>query len=116
MDKIIYSSGDLFLGKKYKSLLERFVYGSYEDTIYITYWSVMHFISGVIVGYIYLRNNNKKNEYFKVMLIIHTLWELWQILIGMSYPYKIRGHNNIFDIILDTIFFMLGSFLVNVLI
>ena len=44
------------------------------------------------------------------MFIIHTLWELWQVLIGMSNPTKITGLGNIVDIFADTILFMVGAF------
>ena len=46
------------------------------------------------------------------MFIIHTIWELWQMLIGMSKPYKLTGRSNLIDTIMDTIFFMVGAYIV----
>ena len=40
------------------------------------------------------------------------MWEFWQMLVGMSKPYKLTGRNNLIDIIIDTIFFMLGAYIV----
>ena len=99
---ILYKSGDLFFPSKIKNFLETFIYGSYDNTFYITYWSIMHYISGVICG-LFIRD-------WKISLVLHAIWELWQIFIGMSKPHKIVGKNNIVDIILDTIFFMAGFF------
>lgn len=115
LKKIIYNSGDLFLPPSIKKVLDKDIIGSRKNTFYFSGWSIMHFISGIITGYIYLLYTNKPqntNKYYYSMFIIHTIWELWQILIGMSNPLNITGHNNIVDIISDTIYFMLGCYLV----
>ncbi len=111
MQKLLYDSGDLFLPKKVKNILESHIYGNYNQSIYITYWSLMHLLSGILSGYIYLYLGYKTKDYYWNLFIFHTLWEIWQIVIGMSKPFKIAGKNNIFDTILDTIFFMLGAFI-----
>ncbi len=46
-----------------------------------------------------------------MMLIIHTLWEFWQTIIGMAKPYNLTGRNNIVDSIVDTLLFMLGAYI-----
>lgn len=46
------------------------------------------------------------------MFIIHTIWEFWQMLIGMSKPYELVGRSNLVDTIMDTIFFMLGAYII----
>ena len=46
------------------------------------------------------------------MFILHTFWELWQAIIGMSRPYKLTGRSNLVDTILDTIFFIFGAYVV----
>ena len=45
------------------------------------------------------------------MFVVHTLWELWQMLIGMSKPYKLTGRSNVVDTLMDTVFFMLGAYM-----
>ena len=112
MQKLLYNSGDLFLPKEVKDVLETHIYGNYNQTIYITYWSFMHLLSGILTGYIYLSLGYKTKNYYWNLFIIHTLWEIWQIIIGMSKPLKIVGKNNIFDTILDTIFFMIGCLII----
>ena len=47
------------------------------------------------------------------MLIIHTIWEVWQIFIGMSKPFSLTGDNNSIDIFVDTAAFMLGTYIAN---
>ena len=41
-------------------------------------------------------------------IIGHTLWEIWQMMIGMSHPCKIKGAGNLVDVLMDTSFFMAG--------
>jgi hypothetical protein len=43
--------------------------------------------------------------------MINTTWETWQVIIGMSKPYNIIGRNGMIDTLVDTILFMLGSYL-----
>ena len=45
------------------------------------------------------------------MFALHTIWECWQILIGMSKPYMLTGRGNLVDIVVDTLMFMLGAYL-----
>jgi len=42
------------------------------------------------------------------------MWELWQILIGMSKPYKLSGRSNLIDTVMDTLFFMSGAYVIRV--
>lgn len=106
----LFQSGDLFLSKQMRSFLETFLYGSYKYSIYITLWSIVHLLSGIIVAYTF--RYYKVTEPYLKGFAIHSLWELWQIYIGMSHPYNFTGKNNIFDILLDTGFFMFGMWLV----
>lgn len=108
---LLFRSGDLFFTRRIRNFLETFIYGSYDQSIYVTYWSIMHFISGIIC-YLILR---KYNGVWLKMFVIHSIWEIWQIFIGMSKPLTVVGHNNIFDTILDTIFFMIGGIVIHFL-
>ncbi len=102
-----YRSGDLFATKPIRRFLETFLYGSYNDTVYVTYWSIMHMISGIVFAKI-VTLWKFTNQPYLVGFLVHTVWELWQVWIGMSKPTSFVGHNNIVDTILDTGFFMAG--------
>jgi hypothetical protein len=109
---VIHSSGDVFLPEKLKNILRTDLIGSTEKTFYVSGWSIVHLINGIIVGYIYLYFKWERRLYFFKLFIIHTLWELWQMLIGMSHPYKLSGHNNLIDTLMDTLLFMVGAYIV----
>jgi hypothetical protein len=110
--KIIYSSGDVFLPEALKTILQKDIIGSSEKTFYISGWSIVHFINGILFGYLYLYFKYDIRSYFLSMFILHTLWELWQTIIGMAKPYKITGRSNIVDTIMDTILFMCGTYII----
>lgn len=112
IQNLIYNSGDVFLPEKVKYILGIDLLGTSKNTFYVSGWSIVHLISGVIIGYLYLYFKGDVRFYTYKMFIIHTLWEYWQMLIGMSKPYKLTGRSNIIDIILDTIFFMIGAYIV----
>lgn len=116
LQKIIYNSGDVFLPEKVKKILGTVLIGTSKKTFYVSGWSIVHLISGIIIGYIYLYFKGDTRLYTLRLFIIHTIWEVWQVLIGMSNPHKLTGHNNLIDIIMDTIFFMLGAYIVLLLI
>ena len=109
---MMYDSGDVFLPKKIKQMLEIDLVGSSKKTFYISGWSVIHLISGILLGYFYLHFRWDTKMYICNMFLIHGTWELWQIFIGMSKPYKLTGYSNLIDTIMDTIFFMLGAYVI----
>ncbi len=111
IEQIIYRSGDIFLPENVKTILKTDIIGSSKKTFYISGWSINHFISGILVGYLYLYLKYDIKRYAINMLIIHCLWEFWQILIGMSKPYKLIGTNNLIDTIIDTLLFMVGAYI-----
>ena len=113
LQKIIYSSGDVFLPESIKTILGTDLLGDSKKTFYVSGWSIVHFINGILFGYLYLYFNGNRKLYFYKMFILHTMWELWQMLIGMSNPYKLTGRSNIIDTLMDTVFFMLGAYLVH---
>jgi hypothetical protein len=98
------ASGDLFLPSTIKQFLYINIIGSDKSLIYISYWSILHFISGFLIGLII----PNYNAYYWTGLLIHTLWELWQKFIGMT-VWNLRGG---IDTIMDTILFIFGMFLV----
>jgi hypothetical protein len=109
---IMYNSGEAFLPQTVKYILETNFFGSNKKTFYISGWSMVHLMNGMIIGFIYLYFRYNTRFYFLVMFIIHTLWEAWQIFIGLSKYYKLSGPNNLVDTIMDTLFFMIGTYIV----
>jgi VanZ family protein len=111
-EEMLYHSGDFFLPKPIKQTLDKSIYMTSDYSFYINGWTFVHFFSGMLVGAIYLYLDKPIKYYYYKMFIIHTIWELWQMLIGMSKPYKLTGDSNLIDTIVDTIVFMIGSYIV----
>jgi Cu-Zn family superoxide dismutase len=101
-DSILYRSGDLFLNDAAKKFLYSYIAGNDSSLVYINYWSVIHFLSGILV-FMGLRLLGIDN-YYLIGLVIHTLWEFWQLSIGMT-KLNPRG---LIDIGMDTGIFMGG--------
>lgn len=95
-----YASGDLFLPKEVRRILETYIIGHETSLVYITLWSFMHMLSGVLFIFV----SNSLVDY----VIVHTIWEIWQIYIGMTPIHTIRG---IIDVFVDTIMGMIGFIL-----
>lgn len=114
-EKIIYNSGDVFLPESVRNILGTVIYkypnSKTNYTFYIQGWTFIHFLNGIITGYLYLYFDYTKKNYFLYMFMLHTLWEIWQIIIGMSKPLSITGRNNIIDTLVDTLAFLSGSYL-----
>lgn len=102
----VYRSGDIWLPQETVEWLHTYVLGNDRTLFYINYWHGMHFLSGVLYGLFLLFY--KVDSPFVSYLVIHTLWELWQMWIGMTTP-NLRG---ILDIGVDTAMGCLGLFLV----
>jgi len=102
-------SGDLYLPYPIRNFLGIYLIGSPTSLVYIKLWSILHMISGMIVGY-FLRYYTRFTfmESILMGLIIHTLWELWQYIIKNT-QYTLRGY---IDIFVDTIMFMIGFLLI----
>ena len=109
MQRILYNSGDVFLPENIKQILGTDIIGSSKKTFYVSGWSIIHFLNGIIIGFFYLYFKYDIKFYTISLLFIHTLWEIWQIIIGMAKPYKLTGRSNLIDSILDTVFFMSGA-------
>jgi hypothetical protein len=107
----LYNSGDIFLPAPIKKMLDKYIYTTSNNSFYINGWTFLHYFSGMIIGAIYLYLGKKISFYYYYKLfIIHTIWELWQMLIGMSKPWKLTGHSNLIDTFVDTFVFMLGAY------
>ncbi len=109
-NKILYKSGDAFLPEKVVKFLDKGIYFDNTKTFYINLWTGLHFLSGFIVGLLYLKYKKSVKNYYWIMIIIHTFWEMWQTYIGMAKPWKLTGGSNLIDSIMDTLAFLLGSY------
>jgi hypothetical protein len=81
---------------KVREFLYTNIIGSDKTLIYISYWSIIHFISGILTWIIV-------SDYFNGFLV-HTIWEMWQKIIGMT-VWNFRG---VVDTLMDTVLFMIG--------
>jgi hypothetical protein len=95
-----YASGDLFLPKEIRDFLKIYIIGNDRSLFYISFWSLMHTFSGVLFSFV----SNSLQGY----LVVHTIWELWQIYIKMTPIDTLRG---VIDIFTDTFMGVLGFIL-----
>jgi hypothetical protein len=112
LQKILYSSGDAFLPKGVRDFLDSGFYPDKTETFYINGWTGVHFILGIVTGFIFMRWFHSNKKYYFNLFIIHTLWESWQVLIGMAKPWTFSGSSNLLDSIVDTVVFILGGYIV----
>jgi len=109
------NSGDLFLDEKHniRGRLEYYFIGNDSSLFYVNGWSFIHFLSGFFLGLFLLTirrkeyelNIYKRRRYYFEGLLIHSIWELWQIFIENTKFTTLRG---IIDIFTDTSFFLIG--------
>ena len=64
LKNIIYNSGDVFLPDNIKEILSYNLIGSHKKTFYISGWSIVHFINGIIFGYLYLYSCQSHRPHF----------------------------------------------------
>lgn len=95
-DSYIYKSGDAFAPEYVKKFLDTYLYGSADTLVYANIWSLVHMLSGVLTRLL--------TKDARVALLVHTLWECWQLYIGMTRP-NLRGF---IDILSDTLYFFIG--------
>lgn len=104
---ILYLSGDVFLPKKMRTVLERYHIGNDKSLVYVTNWSIMHFFTGFFTG-ILLLSFYPEYDYYWTGFWIHTLWEVWQILVSNTPWWTLRGQ---VDVVVDTVIFLAGMYL-----
>jgi hypothetical protein len=104
---ILFRSGDLFLPKSVREFLEQYYVGSDTSLVYITNWTLVHLLSGVILA-LYLFPSMPKQPALWRIFWIHSAWELWQILGQNTAIYTWRG---ILDVAMDTFATMAGAWL-----
>lgn len=101
-------TGDLLLPKPLKMFLETYLIGSPTSLFYITLWSVLHFLTGCSFALYFARTVYGRTftytQAFWTAFVIHTLWEIWQLVITNT-PTTLRGY---IDFLVDTGLFMAG--------
>jgi len=101
---IFYRSGDVFLPKGVRSFLEHYHIGDSRSVFYVSNWTGVHFLSGILTGW-FLLNYQPQYDYYITGFILHTIWEFWQIFIGMT---KIGTPRGQMDLVVDTVAFLIG--------
>jgi len=102
-------TGDLLLPRPILNILEYYHIGDKTTIFYITNWSIVHFLSGVLTAFLIVRYYPQRNLYW-TGFYIHTIWELYQIAVRNTPITTLRGFT---DTIVDTLLFMFGMFLYN---
>ena len=115
-NKIIYKSGDFLLPQSIKKVFDILLYKNSNYSFYVEVWHIVHFFSGFLIGLIYIYTGYSKDAYLWNLFIIHTIWEYWQVYIGMSKPFRLTYHNNLFDMMFDTFIFMVGGYVAFILV
>jgi hypothetical protein len=100
-EKVLFRSGDLFLPTSVRGFLETYWIGNDTSIFYISWWTFIHFISGILTGWIL----SDFTYYYIYGFLIHTIWELWQIIGKNTKYWTTRGQ---VDVLVDTISYMLG--------
>jgi hypothetical protein len=113
----LYRLGDAYLPPHVSKILDYRFAGS-NNGYYVDFWSVTHFVWGMIINAVlgWFRLFNATTIYV-MGFILHTLWELFQVMIGMSTFCRYHSYRpfGLADTILDTLFFMFGMVLMNII-
>lgn len=102
---VLFLSGDLFLPKSVRRVLEHYYVGNDRTLIYITNWSLVHFFTGVLTAWV-LETHYPGYDTLFTAFLLHTMWEIWQLAVRNT-PWTLRGF---LDVGMDTLLF-LGGFL-----
>lgn len=102
---VLFLSGDLFLPKSVRRVLEHYYVGNDRTLIYITNWSLVHFFTGVLTAWV-LETHYPRYDTLFTAFLLHTMWEIWQLAVRNT-PWTLRGF---LDVGMDTLLF-LGGFL-----
>ncbi len=109
-NEILQKINHAFLSEKYSKRLSKPFLGS-KQHIYFDGWSLIHLTNGLICGYVYIKMNFNMTHYYCILLVLHIIWEIYQIYIHSSNPHSLTGPNSLTDGLIDTLLFMFGVFL-----
>jgi hypothetical protein len=104
---VLFRSGDLFLPTPVRQFLEYYYVGSDTSLVYITNWTLVHVLTGIVLAFYIFPSMTKKDTLWRIFWI-HSAWEAWQIL-GKNTPiHTLRG---MLDVLVDTSATMLGAWM-----
>lgn len=84
-----------------RRVLETYWIGNDQSLIYVTNWTLVHFLSGVLLVWAVPTVSGRTAFW------VHSAWEAWQILVGNTPWRTTRGQ---LDVLVDTLFFMAGVY------
>lgn len=110
--RVYKNFGDLYVSQNILQYLNSYLIGNDSTILYLSLWSINHFLSGFVLYlllsfinvYSILSPTNSQEKYW-IGFILHTLWEIFQIVIENTELTTLRGQ---VDVIIDTIVFMGG--------
>ena len=107
LPNILFRSGDLFLPNNLVGMLNTYLVGDDTTLFYVNIWTILHFSSGILIGFL-LVFYKSASTYFWTGFLIHTAWEIWQIIVKNTPIQTLRGQ---IDILTDTFAFLIGMYL-----
>jgi hypothetical protein len=112
-NSLLYRSGDAFAPEHIRKQLFEYIIGGPNTLFYLNYWSIIHMLSGILVAAILHKIYGTASgfNYYFAGFLIHTLWETWQMLIGMSIYKGVHALRQWIDTGVDTLMFMSGMFI-----
>ena len=106
-NRFLTKTGDLLLPKPVLHFLEYYYIGNDTSLFYISNWTVVHFLSGILTAHLIIKYLPTYQLYL-TGFYTHTLWELYQVAVRNTRITTARGF---VDMIVDTMFFMIGMVL-----
>ncbi len=76
---------------------------SFDDGVYLDFWSVVHFLSGVILGLIFILFNLDLRSALLASFGLAALYELWEIFMKLS--------EDVPNVIMDIFLVVSGTYL-----
>ncbi len=93
-----------FMPQKLRDWMNAFIIKA--NPVFINRWAFIHLISGILVG-LFMDN-------WLVALVLHTVYEIWEWAAGPGYMGRTLTKVVIIDSVIDTVFYMVGFFVVQV--
>jgi hypothetical protein len=107
IENTFWKTRDLFLPYELRKFLGHYYIGNDKSTFYITNWSIVHFISGMILAFfLFFVYGKNVQRIFIMVFLLHTIWEAFQLYVHNTDNKTFRDK---LDIVVDTCMSMLGA-------
>lgn len=107
IENTFWKTRDLFLPYELRKFLAHYYIGNDKSLFYITNWSIVHFISGmVLASLLYLVYGKNTQRILIMVFLLHTIWEAFQLYVHNTDNKTARDK---LDIVVDTIMSILGA-------